>query len=192
MSCHPARIPPGWRRGVPGRCFVQSPAPEPGSAAGVGWVRAVKALKNMGQPVRWDGRAGVVHRQNRLTARCGQPQGHGAAGARVLDGIIQQDYRQPMQGGGNPLHGQAGVRPLQSGYSPANLLRLSSIYRYSIPQLAENRLKKCGRFLRLPHLRYSSSKISAATSARSRRVSMAVFSIMRWASASLVPLCSIR
>lgn len=192
MSCHPARIPPGWRRGVPGRCFVQSPAPEPGSAAGVGWVRAVKALKNMGQPVRWDGRAGVVHRQNRLTARCGQPQGHGAAGARVLDGIIQQDHRQPMQGGGIPLHGLAGVRPLQSGYSPANLLRLSSIYRYSIPQLAENRLKKCGRFLRLPHLRYSSSRISAATSARSRRVSMAVFSIMRWASASLVPLCSIR
>lgn len=29
--------------------------PQPGSAAGVGWVRAVKALKNMGQPVRWDG-----------------------------------------------------------------------------------------------------------------------------------------
>lgn len=25
--------------------------PQPGSAAGVGWVRAVKALKNMGQPV---------------------------------------------------------------------------------------------------------------------------------------------
>lgn len=47
--------------------------PQPGSAAGVGWVRAVKALKNMGQPVRWDGRAGVVHRQNRLAARCGQP-----------------------------------------------------------------------------------------------------------------------
>lgn len=70
--------------------------------------RAVKALKNMGQPVRWDGRAGVVHRQNRLAAHCGQPQGHGAAGARVLDGIIQQDHRQPMQGGGIPLHGLAG------------------------------------------------------------------------------------
>ena len=70
--------------------------PQPGSAAGVGWVRAVKALKNMGQPVRWDGRAGVVYRQNRLAARCGQPQGHGAAGARVRDGIIQQDHRQPM------------------------------------------------------------------------------------------------
>lgn len=94
----------------------------------------------------WDGRAGVVHRQNRLAARCGQPQGHGAAGARVLDGIIQQDHRQPMQGGGIPLHGLTGVRPLQSGYSPANLLRLSSVYRYSIPQSAENRLKKCGRF----------------------------------------------
>jgi len=57
--------------------------PQPGSAAGVGWVRAVKALKNMGQPVRWDGRAGAVPRQTRLAARCGQPQGHGAAGARV-------------------------------------------------------------------------------------------------------------
>lgn len=45
---------------------------------------------------------------NRLTARCGQPQGHGAAGARVLDSIIQQDHRQPMQGGGIPLHGLAG------------------------------------------------------------------------------------
>jgi len=56
----------------------------------------------------WDGRAGVVHRQNRLAARCGQPQGHGAAGARVLDGIIQQDHRQPMQGGDIPLHGLAG------------------------------------------------------------------------------------
>ena len=143
MSCHPARIPPGWRRGVPGRCFVQSPAPEPGSAAGVGWVRAVKALKNMGQPVRWDGRAGVVHRQNRLTARCGQPQGHGAAGARVLDGIIQQDHRQPMQGGGIPLHGLAGVRPLQSGYSPANLLRLSSIYR-AIPHNSKCRYGERG------------------------------------------------
>lgn len=150
----------------------------------------------------WDGRAGVVYRQNRLAARCGQPQGHGAAGARVLDGIIQQDHRQAMQGGGIPPHGLTGVRPLQSGYSPANLLRLSSIYRYSIPQLAENRLKKCGRFLCLPHFFskiceipqrfYSSSRISAATSARSRRVSMAVFSIMRWASASLMPLCSIR
>ena len=114
-----------------------------GTAGGLGTalVHTVKALKNMGQPVRWDGRAGAVHRQNRLAARCGQPQGHGADGARVLDGIIQQDHRQPMQGGGIPLHGLAGVRPLQSGYSPANLLRLSSIYRYSIPQSAENRLK---------------------------------------------------
>lgn len=191
MSCHPARIPPGWRRGVPGRCFVQSPAPARFRCrCGMG-PRGKSAQKyGAAGPVGW--RAGVVHRQNRLTARCGQPQGHGAAGARVLDGIIQQDHRQPMQGGGIPLHGLAGVRPLQSGYSPANLLRLSSIYRYSIPQLAENRLKKCGRFLRLPHLRYSSSRISAATSARSRRVSMAVFSIMRWASASLMPLCSIR
>ncbi len=191
MSCHPARIPPRWWRGAPGRCFVQSPAPARFRCR-CGMGPRGKSAQNMGQPVRWDGRAGVVHRQNRLAARCGQPQGHGAAGARVLDGIIQQDHRQPMQGGGIPLHGLAGVRPLQSGYSPANLLRLSSIYRYSIPQLAENRLKKCGRFLRLPHLRYSSSRISAATSARSRRVSMAVFSIMRWASASLMPLCSIR
>ena len=95
MSCHPARIPPD--SGVV--CLADALCnrqPQPGSAAGVGWVRAVKALKNMGQPVRWDGRAGVVHRQNRLAARCGQPQGHGAAGARVRDGIIQQDHRQPM------------------------------------------------------------------------------------------------
>lgn len=201
MSCHPARIPPGWRRGVPGRCFVQSPAParfccrcgmgprgksaqKYGAAGPVGWAcRCCAPSKPPGCPLR-------------------PAAGHGAAGARVLDGIIQQDHRQPMQGGSIPLHGLAGVRPLQSGYSPANLLRLSSIYRYSIPQLAENRLKKCGRFLRLPHFCrkiceipqrfYSSSRISAATSARSRRVSMAVFSIMRWASASLMPLCSIR
>ena len=191
MSCHPARIPPGWRRGVPGRCFVQSAAPARFRCwCGMG-------PRGMGQSVRWDGRAGVVHRQNRLAARCGQPQDHGAAGARVLDGIIQQDHRQPMQGGGIPLHGLAGVRPLQSGYSPERCLSrkagiMRCCHRYSIPQSAENRLKKCGRFLRLPHLRYSSSKISAATSARSRRVSMAVFSIMRWASASLMPLCSIR
>ena len=102
--------------------------PQPGSAAGVGWVRAVKALKNMGQPVRWDGRAGVVHRQNRLAARCGQPQGHGAAGARVLDGIIQQDHRQPMQGGGIPLHGLAGGSPatirIFTGKSPSAFFNL--------------------------------------------------------------------
>mgnify|MGYP000464757086 CR=1 FL=1 len=166
--------------------------PQPGSAAGVGWVRAVKALKNMGQPVRWDGRAGVVYRQNRLAARCGQPQGHAPPVPAYLMALSSRITANRCREAASPCTVWPGVRPLQSGYSPANLLRLSSIYRYSIPQSAENRLKKCGRFLRLPHLRYSSSKISAATSARSRRVSMAVFSIMRWASASLMPLCSIR
>ena len=50
----------------------------------------------------------------------------------------------------------------------------------------------CRKICEIPQRFYSSSRISAATSARSRRVSMAVFSIMRWASASLMPLCSIR
>ena len=174
MSCHPARIPPGWRRGVPGRCFVQSPAPA-----------RFRCRCGMGVPVLCTVKtAWLPAAASRRVTAPPVPAYSMALSSRITANRCRE--------AASPCTVWPGVRPLQSGYSPANLLRLSSIYRYSIPQLAENRLKKCGRFLRLPHLRYSSSKISAATSARSRRVSMAVFSIMRWASASLMPLCSIR
>ena len=78
--------------------------------------------------------SGVVCLADALCNR--QPQPGSAAGVGIIQPICSGIYH----------IGQAGVRPLQSGYSPANLLRLSSIYRYSIPQSAENRLKKCGRF----------------------------------------------
>lgn len=142
MSCHPARIPPGWRRGAPGRCFVQSPAParfhcrcgmgprgksaqKYGAAGPAGWAcRCCAPSKPPGCPLR---------ASRRVTA---------PPVPAYLMALSSRITGQPMQGGGIPLHGLAGARPLQSGYSPANLLRLSSIYRYSIPQLAENRLEK--------------------------------------------------